>query len=550
MRNKLSHLLITRFFLLTAYCLLLATFISAQETRNPRYDTDLLSPDFHKGRREALRQMMSDNSVAVFFSQPVRNRTNDVDFQYSQDKNFYYLTGLEESNAALIIFKSDVKMDSITTNELLFVQPRDASQEVWTGRRFGTEGAKKFLGFKYIYTTDEFSKVAVPYKNFSSILVLSYFKDVMDEWSNADVEKMIQHLEEQCGLDEDDDYNLSAAGWYEQISESDFKSFQDEIKPSLQAYALYDASLRNDGLIQKFLACTKESDYNKLKKEIPHSKLDGTKLESYLTELRQNKSPEELALMQKAIDITGVAHTEVMKSLKPELYEYQIQSLLEFVFKQYGSEYPGFPSIVGSGENSCILHYESNRKQAKDGDMMVVDIGAEYHGYTADVTRTYPVNGKFSAEQKIIYELVWKAQQTGFDACKPRNNFRAPHQEAVKIIQDGLLELGIIKDKKDYRKYFMHGTSHYLGLDVHDSGEGGLLKENDVITVEPGIYIAAGSDCDPKWWNIGVRIEDDVLITKDGHRIMSDYAPRTVAEIEKLMSEKGLLDNYFLPELK
>jgi Xaa-Pro aminopeptidase len=241
--------------------------------------------------------------------------------------------------------------------------------------------------------------------------------------------------------------------------------------------------------------------------------------------------------MRKAISITNEAHNEIMRQVKPGWHEYEIQALGEFVFKKNGSEYTGYPCIVGSGENSVILHYNTNRRQTKDGDVVEMDIGAEYHGYTADVTRSYPVNGKFTKEQRIIYDLVLEAQDSGIAQCQVGKPFKAPHSAAVSVIGRGLTSLGIIKSPDEYRKYFMHGTSHYLGLDVHDPGTNGPLVENSVITVEPGIYIKEGSDCDPKWWNIGLRIEDDILITNDGPVNMSIASPRTADAVEAMMRE-------------
>ena len=217
--------------------------------------------------------------------------------------------------------------------------------------------------------------------------------------------------------------------------------------------------------------------------------------------------------------------------------EYQTEAIVEYVFKHHGAEYPGFPSIQGSGENSCILHYTSNRKPLYSNNLLVSDIGAEYHGYTADVTRTLPVDGKFSPEEKAIYNIVLEAQQAGIDACKKGNKFWDPHKAAQAVIAKRLLELGIIKHSYEVNKYFIHGTSHYLGLDVHDAGLYNSLQPGNVITVEPGIYIPAGSDCDPKWWNIGVRIEDDILITEDQPEVLSSKAPRKVEEIENLMQQ-------------
>jgi Xaa-Pro aminopeptidase len=226
--------------------------------------------------------------------------------------------------------------------------------------------------------------------------------------------------------------------------------------------------------------------------------------------------------------------------------EYQAQAILEYFFKHFGAEYPGFPSILGAGENSCILHYVTNRRTLADGDLLVADVGAEYHGYTADVTRTLPVNGKFSPEQKIIYDIVLEAQTAGIKAARAGNKFTEPHNKATEIIQKRLMEQGIIKSPMEHRLYFMHGTSHYLGLDVHDAGLYGSLAPGNVITVEPGVYIPEGSPCDPKWWNIGVRIEDDILITKGEPVNLSGAAPRTTEQIEALMKEESLFN--FLPK--
>ena len=257
-----------------------------------------------------------------------------------------------------------------------------------------------------------------------------------------------------------------------------------------------------------------------------------------MAKLRQIKTQEEIALLRKAINITCEAQIELMKQIHEEMTEYQTEAIIEYVFKRNGAEYPGFPSIQGSGENSCILHYTSNRRPLVNGGLLVSDVGAEYHGYTADVTRTIPPKGEFSKEEKLIYNLVLKAQTAGIEAAQVGNSFWAPHQEAQKVIADGLKKLGIIKNINELSQYFMHGTSHYLGLDVHDAGMYMPLQEGNVITVEPGIYIAEGSDCDPKWWNIGVRIEDDILILETGPENLSAAAPRTVAEIEALMKKK------------
>ena len=237
------------------------------------------------------------------------------------------------------------------------------------------------------------------------------------------------------------------------------------------------------------------------------------------------KQPEELVLLQKAITVTCQGFMEMIKAIKPGMTEYQAQAINEYFFKKNGSEYQGYPSICGSGNNSCVLHYEFNRKTFQPDDIFLADMGAEYHGYTADITRTIPVDGTFSEEQRAIYQLVYDAQEAAFEVCKPGQPFNATQAAAKEVIAKGLVKLGIIKKEGDYKKYFMHGTSHYLGLEVHDAGTYGNLKPGSVITVEPGIYITEGSDCDRKWWKIGVRIEDDVLITAEGTKVLSDALP-------------------------
>lgn len=439
---------------------------------NLDYDTDLLTPAFFAKNRNALRQLMPTNSVAVFFANPIRNRSNDVDYEYHQDPNFYYLSGLREPHAVLLIFKETQKFsDGTQTDELLFLQKRDASDEIWTGKRQGTEGALEFLGINTALTGAEFSSFETEFESFDKVLITELPEDVRN-------------------LDQKDDlFNL----------------------------------------ISSF----------KLKTEKIPAKIDNQDLKYMMAQLRQIKSEEEIVLLKKAIEITCDAQIELMKALKPGMTEYQSEAIVEYVFKKNGAEYPGFPSILGGGENSCILHYTSNRKPLKGNDLLVSDIGAEYHGYTADVTRTLPTDGIFSEEEKIIYNIVYEAQQAGIDKCVAGNKFWDPHNAATEIIAAKLMELGIIDKAYKVREYFMHGTSHYLGLDVHDAGLYTPLEKGNVITVEPGIYIAEGSDCDPKWWNIGVRIEDDILIT-DGEPInLSAKAPRKIEEIEALMKEES-----------
>ncbi|HET8735214.1 MAG TPA: M24B family metallopeptidase, partial [Pricia sp.] len=283
-------------------------------------------------------------------------------------------------------------------------------------------------------------------------------------------------------------------------------------------------------------------------------KLEGNNLNSamlweIMATLRETKTEAEMLLLKKAIEISAVGQVEVMKAMHPNMSETEIQGVHEYVYKKYGAEYEGYPSIVGGGNNGCILHYIENNKPEVGDDLVLMDLGAEYHGYTADVTRTIPANGRFSKEQKQIYDIVYAAQEAGIKASVVGAPFQAPGQVASRVVTDGLLKLGIISKEEEARTYFPHGTSHYLGLDVHDRGTYQAFKPNTVITVEPGIYIPEGSNCDKKWWGIAVRIEDDILITDEGPVNLSAMAPRTTEAIEKMMAQPSPLDDFELPEL-
>ena len=436
------------------------------------YDQDLLTPEFHAERRKQLRALMSENSVAIFLANPVRNRSNDINFEYHQDPNFYYFTGLNEPHALIMVFKSPVTIDGEEVEEIIFMQERDPDTEVWDGKRYGTKGAEFLLKLDMAKENKEFHQLALDLKQFDQIYVAPLFDDIRDE-----------------SVDNGDLYSLKSK------LESRLNKVDSKVKP-------------------------------------------GT-LELFCAELREKKTPEELKLMTIAIEITCKAQMELMRAINPEMKEYQAEALVEYIFKHNGAEYPGFPSILGSGENSCILHYTTSRKPMMKNDLLVCDIGAEYHGYTADVTRTLPANGKYSYEQATIYNIVLEAQQAGIDVSKAGNKFWDPNIAATTVLSQRMKELGIIRSAAELRRYFMHGTSHYLGLDVHDVGRYGDLEEGQVITVEPGIYIPEGSPCDKKWWNIGVRIEDDILITSGDPINISSCAPRSIKEIEALMQEES-----------
>ena len=258
-------------------------------------------------------------------------------------------------------------------------------------------------------------------------------------------------------------------------------------------------------------------------------------LSGQIAKQRSVKTPEEIALLQKAVDASVKGHNAAISMCRPGLREYNLQATMEYNFTMNGCESVGYNSIVGSGPNSCILHYEDDRKVINDGDIICMDCAGEYHGYSADVTRSFPANGKFTPEQRAIYQLVYDAQEAGIKACRSGNSFGAADAAARAVVGAGLVKLGIIKDANQSFTYFMHGTSHGIGLDVHDPGVGTLVP-GVALTVEPGIYIKAGSKCDPKWWNIGVRIEDDILVTDGDPIVMSAGTPRRWQDIEKLMA--------------
>jgi Xaa-Pro aminopeptidase len=460
---------------------LLIAPVLAEAQQKTDYPEDYLTPAFHAGRRAAVKEVMPKNSVAIFYASQVRNRNNDVDFQYAQNKNFYYLTGLDEPNAMLLLFKEPVTILDKTGTEFIFVQPRNPSQEMWTGKILGTDGVKARFKMDNVFTHEQFYGSVIDLSKIDSVLITSPATDnIISKY-----------------------YPLGRGG----------------------AIAM-DPLSRMASIVDSLLIATKKPTRSPAR---------------IVSTLRSVKQPEEITLITKASEISAEGHTALMKAAKPGMTEYQGQAVMEYYFKKNGSEYPGYPSINGSAENSCVLHYETNQRLMKDGDLLLSDCAAEYHGYSADVTRTIPVNGKFSPEQKILYELVLEAQDSAFVLCKAGKTSQEPHQAAVRVITSGLKKLGIIVEDKEVRTYFPHGTSHGLGLDVHDPNPQRLVA-GAIFTVEPGIYIPPGSKCDKKWWSIGIRIEDDILITNDGYKNLSAGAPRTVAEIEKTMKQKSIFD--------
>ncbi|PKA99563.1 aminopeptidase P [Flavobacteriaceae bacterium MAR_2009_75] len=513
--------------------------------------TDYLSAEFHEGRREAVRKMMPANSVAVFFANPVRNRANDVDYIYHQDPDFYYLTGYNEPNSVLLIFSETQYSDAGEEyDEILYVQERDPRAEQWNGKRLGIEGAKERLGFTTVYNGSEFSKLDLNLQGFENVLFFDFKNDVRDSRDEADLFSLIKTFKKKANYPAD--YDATKQQLYSMIKSTEVENSAN-VAQILGRYMSRDESLKEDELIKGFVDAPDDKLRSDIKEKVS-LKLEANNLNSVIlgeimATLRETKTEEEMVLLKKAIEISAVGQVEVMKAMHPNMSETEIQGVHEYVYKKYGAEYEGYPSIVGGGNNGCILHYIENNKPEVGDELVLMDLGAEYRGYTADVTRTIPANGKFSKEQKQIYDIVYEAQEAGIKASVVGAPFQAPGRVASRIVTEGLMKLGVISKEEDARTYFPHGTSHYLGLDVHDKGTYQAFKPNTVITVEPGIYIPEGSDCDQKWWGIAVRIEDDILITDEGPVNLSATAPRTTEAIEAMMKQPSPLDHFKLPHL-
>jgi len=441
------------------------------------YDIDRIRPEECRQRRAVLMAKMGTNSVAILRAQDYAHRSGDEDYRFRQNSNFLYFTGCNESNSTLILVPSGFVLDNGTVvKEILFLTPKIKD---WTGENLGTEGAREILGFG----SEGTQSVALTNDRLKDILVSLLSNTHILYYTPSLVETIIDPVS-----------NISFISWRE--------------------------SMKN------------------LQEKYPNLEVKGEN--TIIGEMRTVKSPAEIGLLQKAVDATIAGHIEAMKSCEHGMFEYQLQAVVEYCFTQSGAEYTGFRSIIGSGPNAQLFHYDANRRKMLSGELVVMDIGAEYHGYSADITRTIPVNGKFTPAQREIYELVLHAQQAAIDTIFPGTMMVNVEKTAMNVIAEGLSRLGIAKDSADVKKYYPHRISHFIGLDVHDSSPIGKLIPGMVMTVEPGIYIAEGSDCPQKYWNIGIRIEDDVVVTDEGRSVLSAFAPQSVTDIETLMKKKGI----------
>ncbi|MDG2147399.1 MAG: aminopeptidase P N-terminal domain-containing protein [Flavobacteriaceae bacterium] len=515
-----------------------------------------LDSQFHKERRDEVRKRMPEKSVAVFFSSAIRNRSNDVDFLYHQDANFYYLTGWKEPHAVLLIYKEKQKDEIGFYNEKIYVRERDAYREMWDGKRKGVEGALK-MDFNRVFSKEDFKDANHLFSKFNSVLLFDFKNDTRNFKNDPnDLYDLTNFFKKEINFP--DSFDPIRYRIYNRIKNFDYEKIEI-LKDEINFYIERDESLLEDPNINAFLEAQNEDFYNEIKKratfELKDYNFDVESLPGIMADLRERKTPKEIEILRKAVSISVIGQIEVMKAMKPGMSESEIQGIHEFVFKKYGVPYEGYPSIVGAGGNGCILHYIDNNDTAFNNQLVLMDVGAEYLGYTADVTRTIPSNGKYSDEQRELYDIVYEAQEEGIKAAVVGAKFSDIYRACYDVIESGLVRLGIVgslnesERYREVRKYFPHGVAHHIGLDVHDPGNYQLLEPEMIITVEPGIYIPEGSNCDPKWWNIGIRIEDDILITSKGPENLSRLAPRKWEEIEEIMKLDSALDSFILPEI-
>ncbi len=426
-------------------------------------------------RRRQLMRMMGGDSIAILPAAPVVKRNRDVEYHYRPDSDFYYVTGFPEPEAVAVLIPGRSHAEYV-----LFCRERDADKERWDGPRAGHAGATDLYGAD-------------------------------DAFPIGDLDDILPRMLEQCervfyamGCNPDLDKRMSE--WISQIRSSSRSGVAGPLE---------------------FIA-----------------------LDHYLHDMRLYKGRSEIKFMRDAARISAQAHKRVMRACRPGMKEYQLEAEFIHECSSRGARNQAYPAIFGSGKNGCVLHYIDNDAELKDGELLLVDAGCECNYYASDITRTFPINGVFSKPQRLLYELVLKAQEAAICQVQPGNHWNDSHEAAVKVVTKGLMELGLLKGrvatllkKEAYKEFYIHRTGHWLGMDVHDvgdykvDGQSRLLEPGMALTIEPGIYIPAGSKgVAKKWRDIGIRIEDDVVVTKDGCDVLSKDAPKTVAEIEALMA--------------
>jgi Xaa-Pro aminopeptidase len=426
-------------------------------------------------RRQALLAKMAPASAAVIFSAPEAKRSADTEYPYRQNSDFWYLTGFNEPEAVLVLIKSD----ETHNHSVLFNRVRDLTAEIWFGRRLGQDAAPTKLGVDR----------ALP------------FDDI-----NEQLHLLLNGL----------DVLYLAQGEYAYADELVFKAM-DKLRK---------------GFRQNLAA--------------PNTQIDWR---PWLHEMRLFKSAEEINVLRRAGKISALAHIRAMEKCRPGMFEYQLEGEILHEFSRRGARYPSYNTIVGGGENACILHYTENECALRDGELVLIDAGCEYNGYAGDITRTFPINGKFTKPQREIYDIVLESINTALTLFKPDTSIREVNDVVVRIMVTGLVKLGVLKGEVDqliteqaHKQFYMHGLGHWLGLDVHDVGHYGTpnrdrkLEAGMVLTVEPGLYIAPDADVPEEYRGIGVRIEDDILITKDGIENLTASVVKDADAIEALMA--------------
>ncbi|MBO9740253.1 aminopeptidase P N-terminal domain-containing protein [Xanthomonas axonopodis pv. begoniae] len=429
-------------------------------------------------RRKQLMQMAGEQAILILPAAPERVRSHDTHYPYRQDSDFWYLSGFPEPEAVLVLVPGRKHGEAI-----LFCRERDAEREAWDGPREGQEGAVERYGMDDAYPIDDVDEILPGLLEGRSRVYYHFGRDV--------------------------DFDLKLIGWLKRVRE--------QVRHGAQP---------------------------------PHEFLELGHLQH---EQRLFKSRDEIALMQQAADISVRAHRAAMRLARPGVHEYVLQAEVEREFRA-ADAWPAYGSIVGTGSNACVLHYRANTARSRDGELVLIDAGAEYRGYAADITRTFPVNGRFTPAQRALHDLVGAAQAAALAQARPGVAYEAGHLAAVETLTEGLLRLGLLKGKLErniadghYKRFYRHKTGHWLGLDVHDvgdyrlAGDSRLLEPGMVFTIEPGLYVSADDTAvEAKWRGIGIRTEDNVLITADGHRVLTGALPRSTDEIEAEMAGGAL----------
>ena len=435
----------------------------------------MISKKEYAARRKDLMSMMAGNSIAVIAAAPEKVRSKDTLYPYKQSTNFSYLSGFSEPCAVMLLIPNRQQGECV-----LFCRDKDPLRETWDGLRLGPVEAKQALALDDAFPIDDIDDILPGLLEGKSHIYYSAGKD------KAFDKQLIQ--------------------WVDEVT------------------------------------LDKESDSEPCCEQVD--------LDHILAELRLIKSAAEIKLMRKAADISAEAHCRAMRFCQPGQYEYQLQAEIEHQFMTSGATGPAYTSIVGGGKNACILHYIENQSALKSGDLVLIDAGCEYQNYAADITRTFPINGKFSTAQAAIYDIVLAAQTAAINCITPGVTYDQANKATIEVITQGLVELGILKGDVDqliaegaYREFYMHSVSHWLGMDVHDVGDYKINNQWRVyeagmlLTIEPGIYIAADNqNIDKKWRGIAVRIEDDILVTKAGREVLTDGVPKQRDQIESLMA--------------